>query len=64
MNTKAVHAYSAKVGEANDLLDVLRWFVDDHGEVEPDNVKCADVARISEIVDYLQNVVDFIDAGR
>ena len=64
MNTKASDIYSAEVKAADELLDVLRWFVRDYRDVPQDSVTYADVAGMAEVLASLQTVVDNMSAGR
>ena len=64
MNNRALNSYGERMRAADELLNTLRWYVDDHGEVAPESVTYADVARMSDILINLQLAVQIIDVSR
>lgn len=53
-NEAELDAYIALCGQAAELLAGLTEYVEDHGDVAPDNVAQRDVERMSRIVAALQ----------
>lgn len=61
MNAKALDAQIAKTHEAAELLERLTLYVQDHGEVAPDDVNWAHVGSMGHVVAQLREIVNFID---
>ena len=60
MEYSALDTYIAHVHEAAELLTFLAAFIDDHGEVAPDDVNWSHVGSMSETVSQLRQVKNFI----
>ena len=60
-NERALTGYIARVAQANKLLDTIKTYLDNHGEVPPDDVNWTDTADMGNIVSILENIVEFIN---
>lgn len=59
----ALDAYITEVQTAESLLDTLGLFVDDHGEVSPDDVTWANVENMKKLVSILDKARTLISTG-
>ncbi|MCC6457263.1 MAG: hypothetical protein IT328_20080 [Caldilineaceae bacterium] len=59
-NEAELTAYIGLIAQAAELLDELALFIDDHGEVTPDQVSEIHVGNMTEVVVRLQNLKKFI----
>lgn len=60
VNEAALSQYINLCGEAAELLEYLTEFIDDHGEVLPDEVDETHVGNMKEVVARLQGIKKFI----
>ncbi len=58
MGTNLVN-YIALMGQAQQLIEALAEFVDDHGGVSPDRVGAAHVDNMTEVVRSLRRAASF-----
>jgi hypothetical protein len=59
-NEKALNAFTGKIAEINDRLELLRWFADNHGEYDPEKIHWGHVGSASHVVEQLQELIDFL----
>lgn len=56
----AVNAYIARIQVASELLVGLTEFVEDHGNISPDDVKWSNVSDMGRLVELLREAHSFI----
>ena len=60
-NQKAVDGYVRQVGRASEALDRLTQYIEDHGEIGPDEINWGHVGQMAHLVGQLTELVDQID---
>ena len=60
----AIDAYLLGITEADELVKEIALFIDDHGEVEPDEVNWSHVGTMAKIVYDLKETLEFIRSGQ
>lgn len=60
----ALEAYIAHTGRADEAIKTLQLFIDDHGEVAPDDVDWGHVANMAEIADQIEALINFYHSGK
>lgn len=53
-NDEVVREYAQRIGEIGALADALVEFAEDHGDLSPEDVSLADVARLTDALATLQ----------
>jgi len=59
-NEKALDAFIGKIAEIADRLELLRWFADNHGGYNPDEVNWGHVGSAAHVVEQLEELIDFL----
>jgi len=59
-NEKALDAFIGKIAEINDKVELLRWFVDNHGGYDPETVTWGHVGSAAHVVEQLGEIIDFL----
>lgn len=59
-NPQALDAYIKHMGKAEELLERLTQFVDDMGDVMPDDVNWTHVGDAAHMVGCLEQLADFV----
>lgn len=60
MNDAAVSSYLVAIDKASDNLKVIQQYLDDHGEIMPDDVNWAHVSEMNYLAEVLKIAVERI----
>jgi hypothetical protein len=60
----AIDAYLLEITEADELVKEIALFIDDHGEVAPDDVNWSHVGNMAQVVYDLKATLKFIRSGQ
>jgi hypothetical protein len=60
MNDAAVSSYLVAIDKANEHVKVIQQYLDDHGEILPDDVNWAHVTEMNYLAEVLKIAVDRI----
>ena len=59
-NAKAIKRYLQHIGRAQNAMFFIEQYLDDHGEVAPDDVNWAHVGDMGHVADKLEELLQFI----
>ena len=60
-NEQAVDRYVTQIGIASEALERLTQYVEDHGEIAPDDVNWGHVGQMADLAGKLVDMVNWID---
>ena len=62
-NEEALNTYIDRVAKAKELADSIALYIDDHGEVAPDDVTWNHVGSMGQLIQDLEEIEKFIHTG-
>ena len=57
---KALNTFIGKIGEINEKLETLRWYVDNHMESDPGDVNWGHVGSAAHVIEELDDLINFL----
>jgi hypothetical protein len=59
-NEKALNAFIGKIGEISEKLELLRGYVDNHMECDPEDVNWGHVGSAGHVLEQLDEIIEFL----
>jgi len=59
-NEKALNAFIGRIVEINEKVETLRWFADNHMEIDPEEVNWGHVGSAAHVVELLDEIINFL----